>query len=65
MERLKSNRSKLLDKFRQVGERVNGGIGGSFLVQEVMEEEWRAMQASSGSFPSLWRKENISQVMGG
>ncbi|PIO26400.1 hypothetical protein AB205_0038360, partial [Aquarana catesbeiana] len=47
----------------QVGERVNGGIGGSFLVQEVMEEEWRAMQASSGSFPSLWRKENISQAM--
>ncbi|XP_077338517.1 RPA-interacting protein [Lithobates pipiens] len=64
VERLKSNRSKLLDKFRQVGERVNGGIGGSFLVQEVMEEEWRAMQASSGSFPSLWRKENISQALG-
>ncbi|XP_018408873.1 PREDICTED: RPA-interacting protein [Nanorana parkeri] len=64
VERLKSNRSRLLDKFRQVGETVNGGIGGSFLVQEVMEEEWKAMQSSSGSFPSLWKKEDFSQALG-
>ncbi|XP_072271651.1 RPA-interacting protein isoform X2 [Pyxicephalus adspersus] len=61
VERLKSNRSRLLDKFRQVGDRVNGGIGGSFLVQEVMEEEWNAMHSRGGSFPSLWKKENLSQ----
>ncbi|XP_071992223.1 RPA-interacting protein [Engystomops pustulosus] len=64
VERLKSNRSRLLDKFRQVGERVNAGAGGSFLVQEVMEEEWKAMQLQSSSLPSLWQKDSISQAFG-
>ncbi|XP_075051062.1 RPA-interacting protein isoform X2 [Mixophyes fleayi] len=64
VERLKGNRSRLLDKFRQVGERVNAGIGGSFLVQEVMEEEWKAMQFEDGSLPSLWKKETFSQALG-
>ncbi|KAE8625249.1 hypothetical protein XENTR_v10006207 [Xenopus tropicalis] len=63
VERLKSNRSKLLDKFRQVGERIHGGVGGSFLVQEVMEEEWKAMQFENGSFPSMWKKEAFSQAL--
>lgn len=64
MERLKSNRSRLLDRFRQVGERVNAGVGGSFLVQEVMEEEWKAMEMHSSSLPSLWQKDSFSQVPG-
>nr|AAH73732.1 Xripalpha protein [Xenopus laevis] len=63
VERLKRNRSKLLDKFRQVGERIHGGVGGSFLVQEVMEEEWKAMQSENGSFPSMWKKEAFSQAL--
>ncbi|KAM9320789.1 RPA-interacting protein [Gastrophryne carolinensis] len=63
VERLKGNRSRLLDKFRQVGDRVNGG--GSFLVQEVMEEEWRAMQSDAGGFAtSLWRGNSLSQALG-
>ncbi|XP_056412355.1 RPA-interacting protein isoform X2 [Hyla sarda] len=61
VERLKGNRSRLLDKFRQVGERLGAGVGGSFLVQEVMEEEWKAMQMHSSSLPSLWRKDSLSQ----
>ncbi|KAG8451946.1 hypothetical protein GDO86_003946 [Hymenochirus boettgeri] len=64
VERLKSNRSKLLNKFRQVGEKLSGGVGGSFLVQEVMEEEWNAMKFENRSFPSMWRKETFSQALG-
>ncbi|KAM5181649.1 RPA-interacting protein [Mantella aurantiaca] len=64
VERLKSNRSRLLDKFRQVGQSVNGGIGGSFLVQEVMEEEWQALQTSGGNFPSVWKRESFSKALG-
>ncbi|XP_040280800.1 RPA-interacting protein isoform X2 [Bufo bufo] len=59
VERLKSNRSRLLDKFRQVG---SAAVGGSFLVQEVMEEEWRAMH--SGRLPSLWQRASFSQTFG-
>ncbi|XP_068121439.1 RPA-interacting protein isoform X2 [Hyperolius riggenbachi] len=61
VERLKSNRSRLLDTFRQVGERINAGSDGSSLVQEVMEEEWKAMQFDSGRLPSLWRTNLFSQ----
>ncbi|KAM3935953.1 RPA-interacting protein isoform 2-T2 [Leptodactylus fuscus] len=61
VERLKSNRSRLLDKFRQVGEGVHGSVGGSFLVQEVMEEEWKAMQMPSNSLPSLWHRGSLPQ----
>ncbi|XP_044141274.1 RPA-interacting protein [Bufo gargarizans] len=64
VERLKSNRSRLLDKFRQVGECGSAGVGGSFLVQEVMEEEWRAMQMHSGSLPPLWQRASFSQPFG-
>ncbi|CAJ0930758.1 unnamed protein product [Ranitomeya imitator] len=57
VERLKSNRSRLLDRLRQAGDRVGAGVGGSFLVQEVMEEEWQAMHR----VPALWRKASLSQ----
>ncbi|CAJ0945971.1 unnamed protein product [Ranitomeya imitator] len=51
------NRSRLLDRLRQAGDRVGAGVGGSFLVQEVMEEEWQAMHR----VPALWRKASLSQ----
>ncbi|XP_073526645.1 RPA-interacting protein [Phyllobates terribilis] len=62
VERLKSNRSRLLDRFRQVGDGICAGVGGSFLVQEVMEEEWQAMHSSS--LPSLRQKDFFSQIFG-
>ncbi|XP_053313363.1 RPA-interacting protein [Spea bombifrons] len=64
VERLKSNRSKLLDKFRQVGEKLHSENGESVLVQEVMEEEWKAMQSDNGGFPSLWKKGTFSHALG-
>ncbi|XP_053563487.1 RPA-interacting protein [Bombina bombina] len=60
VERLKGNRSKLLDKFRQVGERLHSGAAGSFLVQEVMEEEWKVMQSENTGLPSLWKRDKFS-----
>ncbi|CAH2222956.1 RPA-interacting A [Pelobates cultripes] len=64
VERLKSNRSKLLDKFRQVGDRLHSGTGNSLLVEEVMEEEWAAMQSDHKGFPSLWNNGTFSQALG-
>ncbi|NXK88958.1 RIP protein, partial [Formicarius rufipectus] len=40
MERLRSSRSKLLDRYRRTG------APGALLVQEVMEQEWRVLQDS-------------------
>ncbi|XP_067864021.1 RPA-interacting protein [Heptranchias perlo] len=63
VERLKNSRAKLLDKYRHVGENPNCRLNGSFLVQEVMEEEWRALKALGGDFPSLWKKGSLTEVL--
>ncbi|NXK08194.1 RIP protein, partial [Herpetotheres cachinnans] len=49
MERLKSSRAKLLDRYRRAGEGAGGP--GALLVQEVMEQEWQ-------SLPTLGGREN-------
>ncbi|XP_051524107.1 RPA-interacting protein [Myxocyprinus asiaticus] len=61
VERLKNSRSKLLEKFRQI-EDGTGGSKSSLLVQEVMEEEWSALQSSNQSLPSLWNGNGIRDV---
>uniref|UniRef100_A0A8B9GMQ5 RPA interacting protein n=1 Tax=Amazona collaria TaxID=241587 RepID=A0A8B9GMQ5_9PSIT len=47
MERLRSSRAKLLERYRQAG----GSPSGPALVQEVMEQEWRTLQALGGTEP--------------
>ncbi|KAJ8275812.1 hypothetical protein COCON_G00075640 [Conger conger] len=61
-DRLKNSRSRLLEKYRKIGGTLGCGASSSFLVQEVMEEEWTALQSADSRLPSLWRKNGIGEV---
>ncbi|KAJ7997356.1 hypothetical protein DPEC_G00228130 [Dallia pectoralis] len=54
VDRLKNSRSRLLDKYRQMGESHQPSAMGSGLVLEVMEEEWNALRSANRGLPSLW-----------
>ncbi|XP_078404885.1 RPA-interacting protein [Cetorhinus maximus] len=63
VERLKNSRAKLLDRYRHLGENPSCNLSGSLLVQEVMEEEWRALKALDGNFHSLWKRGSLTEVL--
>ncbi|NXD25677.1 RIP protein, partial [Spelaeornis formosus] len=44
MERLRSSRAKLLDRYRQAGDGACAAAPGALLVQEVMEQEWQELR---------------------
>ncbi|KAL7987032.1 hypothetical protein Chor_005951 [Crotalus horridus] len=62
VERLKSSRAKLLERYRQVGENGACRSNKALLVQEVMEVEWKALQSVDSQLPSL-RKQDSSQML--
>ncbi|XP_041749400.1 RPA-interacting protein [Coregonus clupeaformis] len=62
VDRLKNSRSRLLEKYRQMGDSQHCSGKGSVLVQEVMEEEWKALQSANRGLPSLWSKDCMEEV---
>ncbi|NXJ90310.1 RIP protein, partial [Corythaixoides concolor] len=58
MERLRSSRAKLLERYRQAGGRARGPAPGTLLVQEVMEQEWQTLQGAQQR-----AKEALAQML--
>ncbi|XP_012687504.1 RPA-interacting protein [Clupea harengus] len=51
-ERLKTGRSRLLERYRQAGD--SDGTGKGSMVEEIMQEEWSTLQSSEGRLASPW-----------
>ncbi|XP_027737952.1 RPA-interacting protein [Empidonax traillii] len=60
LERLKSSRAKLLERYRRAGDGAHPGPApGALLVQEVMEQEWQVLR---DSLPGPRGQEPLEQM---
>ncbi|CAL8305292.1 unnamed protein product [Merluccius merluccius] len=65
VDRLRNSRSRLLERYRQMGDGPRcPSATGSIMVQEVMEEEWSALQSEDRALPSLWGAKGLGQMFG-
>ncbi|NWR20479.1 RIPA protein, partial [Emberiza fucata] len=60
MERLRSSRAKLLDRYRQAGDGACGAAPGALLVREVMEQEWQELR---DRLPGLGGEQPMEQIL--
>ncbi|NXS04367.1 RIPB protein, partial [Oxylabes madagascariensis] len=60
LERLRSSRAQLLDRYRRAGDGASAAAPGALLVQEVMEQEWQELQ---DRLPGLRGEQPMEQVL--
>lgn len=64
LERMRNSRERLLNKYRQAGGNMPGRAQNTFLVQEVIEEEWNALQSMEGC-PEALAQVRLEYVFSG
>ncbi|XP_004483576.2 LOW QUALITY PROTEIN: RPA-interacting protein [Dasypus novemcinctus] len=62
LQRMRNSRDRLLNKYRQAGGNMPGGAQSTLLVQEVMEEEWNALQSVDGCPEALAQVEELMDL---